>query len=139
MKLKVIAASALLIVAAAPTSYAGDKGSHNSPQAPARVENQTHQEVHASEAPHPAPSGSLTARPNSSATPRVSESPHPSDSASPTSTPWVDPGFQLALADARAQYLQALATATTQAEKKAAKVQYQQSVRAIKKAQASIK
>ena len=90
MKLKVMALSAILIIAAAPTSYAGDKGSHNSPQAT-------------------------------------------------TNTPWVDPGFQLALADARAQYLQALATATTQAEKKAAKVQYLQSVRAIKKAQASVK
>jgi hypothetical protein len=57
----------------------------------------------------------------------------------PTNTPWVDPGFQLALADARAQYLQAISIATTPAEKKAAKIQYIQAVRAIKKAKALVK
>jgi len=46
-----------------------------------------------------------------------------------------DPRIQLAIADAKAQYDEALAVATTPAEKKAAKLQFMQAIRAIKKAQ----
>ena len=46
-----------------------------------------------------------------------------------------DPRIQLAIADAKAQYEEALAAATTPAEKKAAKLQFMQAIRAIKKAQ----
>jgi hypothetical protein len=136
MKLKIgktIAAATLIAIATSPFSFAGDKGGHAPVGAPA------HQDSHPVSTNAPQPHSSDAPHPSESASPRVSEIARPTDSATPARTPWVDPGFQLALADAKAQYQQALAAATTQAEKKAARTQYLINVRAIKKAQSSVK
>jgi hypothetical protein len=147
MKLKIgktIATATLIAITTSPISFAGDKGGHAPAGAPAAP---THQDSHPISTNAPQPHTSDAPRPtdpahpvstNSSA-PHVSESAHPTEPATPARTPWVDPGFQLALADAKAQYQQALAAATTPAEKKAARTQYLINVLAIRKAQSSVK